>query len=116
MPHFDVFYMRPDFIKNGLLGYKYCKLQNKVPDPKALGVTHTYVKMLEAESLDDVFHKMLGEVWSPNGEARPLMEYLGLNHTSMCVGDVVVSEDGIAHMVDMFGFKPLNGVLKLMAQ
>ena len=116
MPHFDGFYMRPDFIKNGLLGYEYCKLQNKVPDPKALGVTHTYVKMLEAESLDDVFHKMQGEVWSPNGEARSLMEYLGLNHTSMCVGDVVVSEDGIAHMVDVFGFKPLNGVLKLIAQ
>lgn len=33
---------------------------------------------------------MQGENWSPNGEARDLIRSLGLHHTSMSVGDVLV--------------------------
>lgn len=47
------------------------------------------VAVVEAENNDDVFYKMQGEVWSPLGEARPLIRALGLRHTSMSVGDVV---------------------------
>jgi hypothetical protein len=47
---------------------------------------------------------MQGEVWSPNGEARGLIEAKGLLHTSMSVGDVVVGPDGV-HVVAMFGFE-----------
>jgi hypothetical protein len=50
---------------------------------------YAIVKTIEAESLEDVFEKMQGENWSPNGEARELILSLGLTHTSMMVGDVI---------------------------
>lgn len=64
-----------------------------------LGVTHVFVRTVEVaapgnEGRDIVFNQMQGEVWSPNGEARLLIEYLGLEHTSMSVGDVLVDEMG----------------------
>jgi len=53
-------------------------------------VTHyRFVKEVEAESLEDVFFQMQGEIWSPNGEARFLITSLGLRHTSMMTGDLV---------------------------
>jgi hypothetical protein len=39
--------------------------------------------------LEEVFFLMQGEQWSPNGEARELIELLGLRHTSMSVGDLI---------------------------
>lgn len=60
--------------------------------------THTLVKRVhidnengdsEAMCLERVYHHMQGEVWSPEGQARPLIEALDLHHTSMSVGDVV---------------------------
>ena len=56
--------------------------------------THVFVRDVDGESKDDVFRLMQGEVWSPQGEARPLIERLGLSHTSMSVGDVVQDEEG----------------------
>ena len=49
---------------------------------------------------------MQGENWSPNGEARDLIRYLGLKHTSMSVGDIIQdSETGQYFIVDFAGFK-----------
>ena len=55
-----------------------------------LGKTHRKVASLEADSLDEAYEKMQGEVWSPNGEKRNLISMLGLHHTSMSVGDVAM--------------------------
>ena len=56
---------------------------------------HTFVREIEASSKDDVFRQMQGFNWSPRGEARPLIERLGLNHTSMSVGDILQDSDGV---------------------
>jgi len=66
--------------------------------------THVRLMDLEAKSIDDVFSKMQGEVWSPNGEARGLIRSKGLRHTSMSVGDVI-EENGRFFQVDFFGFR-----------
>jgi hypothetical protein len=66
------------------------------------------VREVEAESKDDVFCQMQGEVWSPNGEAVPLIESLGLTHTSMSVGDVVRDGDGTFWQCALLGWKKLN--------
>ena len=50
---------------------------------------------VEADSLDDAWWQMQGENWSPHGEARPLLESLGLGHTSMSIGDVIRDEEGL---------------------
>jgi len=52
--------------------------------------------------LDAVYEAMQGHNWSPQGEARAMIEGLGLEHTSMSVGDVIqdVRGPGRAFMVD----------------
>lgn len=66
------------------------------------------VKILLARDLDDVYSKMQGERWSPNGEARPLIEALGLTHTSMSAGDVIHDiEAGVFYEVAWRGFREL---------
>ena len=63
------------------------------------------VRVLVAEGLDDVYSKMQGERWSPQGEARPLIEALGLTHTSMSAGDVILDlEENKFYEVAWSGF------------
>jgi len=62
---------------------------------RLLSATHRMVAVVEASDLDDVFTKMQGFNWSPNGEARELISSLGLRHTSMSVGDVVKDAHGV---------------------
>jgi len=67
--------------------------------------THRQVKEIQAEEYGDVFRLMQGEVWSPMGEARELIQGLGLKHTSMSVGDVVWDmETDTAWQCDMVGW------------
>lgn len=72
-----------------------------------LPFTHRLVKVVTATSLDDVFRQMQGEIWSPRGEARPLIERLHLSHTSMSVGDLVYAEYGHCWLCDFSGWRLL---------
>jgi hypothetical protein len=54
--------------------------------------THRYLVTVEAETKDQVYSYMQGENWSPNGEMRPVIIALHLHHTSMSVGDVLVTD------------------------
>lgn len=109
---FAVWYMKPKWFRDGILG--------QLPDAGDLGKTHVHLKDIELDGtnywlgqlnsgalqLEYVFHAMQGEVWSPNGEARELIEAKGLDHTSMSVGDVV-AVDGMVFVIASFGFKEL---------
>lgn len=103
MPVFYIWYMKPEFFRDGIMGVR-------VADPKNLTATHTLLKIEQASNLDGVYYTMQGEIWSPNGEARDLIRSKGLEHTSMSVGDVIVDEAGIAHSVDSVGFKELGAI------
>lgn len=70
---------------------------------------------VEAFDLEDFFSKMQGEVWSPKGEARTLIQNLGLCHTSMSTGDVVRTPEGEFYMVEMAGWKKLGFVARTNA-
>lgn len=75
-------------------------------DPDNLRATHTLLGTVACDDVDRLFHVLQGDVWSPNGEARELIESLGLKHTSMSVGDVIVV--GYQTLVcDDVGFKRL---------
>ena len=104
---YDVFYMKPEFFRDGILGSQWLEKQGKLPKPSALGETHAFVKQTGAKGLEDLFHNMQAEVWSPNGEARPLIEKAGLQHTSMSIGDIAVDANGNAFMVDATGWRKL---------
>jgi len=100
---FEIWYMRPEWFAKGITWHK--------PDPDNLELTHIHLTDLELEGgqcqLEHVFAHMQAEEWSPDGEARPLIEAKGLRHTSMSVGDVVVV-NGEVHLVASFGFEWLN--------
>lgn len=68
------------------------------------------VKEVEADSLEEVFYKMQGEVWSPNGEARELIQSLGLHHTSMSTGDFIQNEHGEFYRVESMGFEKYDSL------
>jgi len=97
---FRIYYMRPAWFRDGLLG--------RHPDPKNLGATHVFVRSVEAGSVEHTFVLCQGEVWSPNGEARGLIERLGLHHTSMSVGDVAVDPTGRIWVCASQGFIDLT--------
>jgi len=78
---FHVYYQKPEFF--GDFTFSDNLSGSKIDD------THIFLKFVLANNLEDVFKKMQGENWSPNGEARKLIIEKGLEHTSMSVGDVV---------------------------
>lgn len=97
MPTFQVFYHKnPNFRLDETLTVD------------ALLVNHVYVKDVKANDVADAWVKMQGENWSPNGEARGLIESKGLCHTSASVGDVFCNrKTGEYYQVDMVGFQEL---------
>jgi len=102
---FRVHYMKPDWFRNGICGMK--------PVVAELGVTHIYLRDVTVkrpnnteDALENVFYQSQGEYWSPNGEARGLIQSKGLGHTSMSVGDVIEHE-GRFWVAATFGFEEL---------
>lgn len=88
MPKYQVYYARrPTFHPSGEFGTPRLTVA-------ALQTSHVHLCEIEAASLDDAFWQMQGENWSPHGEARELLQSLGLGHTSMSVGDVLQDEEG----------------------
>jgi hypothetical protein len=85
------------------------------PDPTNLEATHVHLGTVGWEGNIDyaggIFTHMQGEVWSPLGEARSLIESKGLTHTSMSIGDVIVI-GGVASMCVAVGWRELGPVAK----
>jgi hypothetical protein len=106
---FEVWYMRPSFFRDGSMGVKWLQAHKRLPTTGTLGDTHAMVKEVEADTLEGLFWQMQGENWSPNGEARALIQGLGLEHTSMSVGDVARdAKTGACWIADSFGFQLLS--------
>ena len=61
---------------------------------ESIGARYAFIRETEAAGLEDLFEKMQGECWSPNGEAHDLIEAAGADHTSMSVGDVALDTEG----------------------
>ena len=102
MPRYQIFYARcPTFRPSGAFG---------IPRLTVAAMQSGHVRLCEvqAESLEDAWCQMQAERWSPNGEARPLLERLGLSHTSMSVGDVIQDEDGACWECLDLGWRPLE--------
>lgn len=71
--------------------------------------THSSLKTVYTDDVESVFYRMQGEIWSPNGEARELIQGKGLKHTSMSVGDVAVDVQGdVMWQADMAGWKEVR--------
>jgi len=105
----QIWYMKPEWFRAGICGEE--------PNAKNLNATHIHLKDLDVTDNVDVYGKlekawvtMQGENWSPDGEARPLIEAKGLQHTSMSVGDVAVNEaTGATYLCAGMGFVRIDG-------
>jgi hypothetical protein len=95
---YQVWYMKPSFVR-GIVGNS--------PDPNDLSFTHVHLKDIEADSQEDAFDSMQGNIWSPNGEGLNLIQSKGLQHTSMSIGDVLVDEADAVYLVTGIGFSRL---------
>jgi len=110
MATYSVYYMKAEFFRNGIMGFEWMRERNLLPDPAALTASHVFLLRTKAANLDDLYYKMQGEGWSPDGEARAFITAKGLRHTSMSVGDVAVDHSsGFAYLLDRLGFRRLLG-------
>lgn len=100
---YNVWYMRPEHFRAGICGaLPAYDLSTHV---KVEEIKIDYAHSLKG-MLDFIYMQQQAENWSPNGEARALIESLGLEHTSMSIGDVV-EHDGKFWVVTPVGFKAL---------
>jgi hypothetical protein len=107
----EIWYMKSDYFRNGIMGFDFCKLHGFLPNPLNLGATHIFLAKVDASDPNEIYSDMQAENWSANGEAKDVIASKGLSHTSMSVGDVLVI-DGNVLMVDHSGFAPLHeGIL-----
>jgi len=64
------------------------------PAISCLDSSHVLLGSIAESRHESVFMLMQGEVWSPQGQARELIQARGLRHTSMSVGDVIGTQTG----------------------
>ena len=69
--------------------------------------TYKLLGKIKLTDLEEIFMALQGENWSPLGEANPFIRGLGLYHTSMSVGDIVIV-NGKKHVVCGMGFKEVQ--------
>lgn len=101
----QVWYMRPEWFAELSLGAYQGEI---LVDPNHLEKTHVHLLDTPEQDREKVFAQMQTENWSPNGEARPLIEERGLRHTIMTIGDVLVDDIGQVWLADMTGFSLLG--------
>lgn len=103
----NIYYCKPQYERAYRWGVAGCVTDhNPVPTAATVLESHVLVRTVETSSPDEAWMRMQAEIWSPNGEGAPLISKLGLDHTSMSVGDVV-EIDGIFYMVEATGFAAL---------
>jgi hypothetical protein len=109
MVTYSIYYMKAEFFRDGMRGFDWLRARNLLPNPADLSASHVFLLRTEAGNLTELYYKMQGEDWAPDGDARAFIASKGLRHTSMTVGDVAVDHSsGIAYLVDPFGFRRLT--------
>jgi hypothetical protein len=78
----------------------------------ALPVSHTLLGKVATEDEEAIWMALQANQWSPQGEARPLIQKLGLHHTSMMMGDIIVLPDGTARLAVSVGFVTVGRIRK----
>lgn len=64
-----------------------------LPELSSLATTHVIIGNILETGLDEIYRILQKEVWSPNDEACTMLRELGVAHTSIGPGDVVIIGD-----------------------
>lgn len=67
-----------------------------------IGGKEEYTPQEFFKCLENIYHVMQGDIWSPNGEANSLIKGME-THTSMSMGDLIVYKQEL-YSVSAFGF------------
>ena len=97
----EVWYFKPEMGRDMMMGLEFIQeqLPGVYPEPYNLSKTHIMLGRVKSKDKDQLFHSLQGDFWSPQGEARDLIKAIGLNHTSISIGDILVI-NGSAFFVD----------------
>ena len=83
----EIWYMKPSEFRKFNSSIQGTDLE-MLPKIKDLKNTHVLLGKIKETNTTAIYRAMQGDVWSPEGQAVPLLKKLGLMHTSMSVGDV----------------------------
>jgi len=105
----EVWYWKQEYSRDFMMGPSWIeeKRPELMPSAETIGKTHSMIGTLNTSDLEDIYMMMQGENWSPQGEARGMIERSGTGHTSMSMGDAVRVGTAL-YIVDSFGFKRLG--------
>ncbi len=101
-----VWYMKPGVSRDLGMGLEWLVKKNMVPTHATFTQTHTFLGTLDTADVNEALEMMQGENWSPRGEARAFIKGLGLDHTTICTGDIVQVGDDV-FFLDRLGFEKL---------
>ena len=103
----EIWYWNDEAGRDMMMGANWLSKKGQMPTPETLSQTHVQIGTLRETDPDKIFSMMQGENWSPNGEARNLIQQSNTGHTSMSVGDIM--KVGSTYlMVDRFGFHDIS--------
>lgn len=118
--NFEIWFTKSDEFRDFSMGLNFLKKYSKKKIPyRVEDLPKTHIKLgsmtgnpsLNSEDqIESIYMALQGDMWSPNGEARNLIRGLGLSHTSMSVGDIIVTNDGKLYFIDSFGYKELHPI------
>lgn len=103
----QIWYWKQNLGHEMMKGSEYLKKINKLPNLRNLQNTHVLVGSIAETDPQKIFSLMQAEAWSPQDQARSMIERLGVGHTSMTTGDVIVNQNKIV-MFDKKGFINLD--------
>ena len=103
----EIWYQQPGFFFESGQWYRNLKHRRTLPNRFDLKKTHVLLGKVKETGLKILFINFQGENWSPKGQARTRIRSLGLAHTSMSIGDIIIA-DGVTHLVDVRGFMELT--------
>ena len=91
----NVYYAKPELFREVVMGWEFLKGINHPVIERLVKhdlTGYQKVAMTTKTDLSVIFEFYQAEVWSPRGEMREFIREMGLNHTSMSVGDIVEME------------------------
>lgn len=103
----EIWYWKQNLGHEMMKGFEYLKKSHRLPSLENLSATHVRVGTIAETDPDKIFSLMQAEAWSPQDQARGMIERLGAGHTSMTTGDIIVNQNKIA-MFDKKGFVNLD--------
>lgn len=103
----QIWYWKENLGNEMMKGYDSLKIENKIPNVSNLSATHVLIGKIAETDPKKIYSLMQAESWSPQNQAEEMIDNLGVGHTSMTVGDIIISAKKVL-MVDTKGFVDLT--------